>query len=301
MGSQGILYGDKVINLSNGRRFDVYPEDSGAYLANGEIGLAVGQYKGTNWKPKKLPWKLEVEFSTQLGVKFGFSGNDFSEDGSDRLELAYALTIHKSQGSEFGTTFVVVPYPCRLLSRELLYTALTRQQQEVVIFHQGEIRELMKMSDASKSDTAHRLTNLFKKPSLITHGSTFLEQGLVHRTIRGELVRSKSEVIIANLLDSMGVPYSYEQPFVGLDGTLRYPDFTVEDAESGRRLLIEHLGMLDRPDYKGRWEKKLQWYKKMGVLPVEHGPSAIGLVTTSEIGGFDAAVAKKTIEEALGM
>jgi energy-coupling factor transporter ATP-binding protein EcfA2 len=301
MGGQGILYGDKVINLSNGRRFDVYPEDSGAYLANGEIGLAVGQYKGNTWKPKKLPWKLEVEFSTQLGVKFGFSGNDFSEDGSDRLELAYALTIHKSQGSEFGTTFVVIPYPCRLLSRELLYTALTRQQQEVVIFHQGEIRDLMKMSDASKSDTAHRLTNLFKKPSLITHGITFLEQGLVHRTIRGELVRSKSEVIIANLLDSIGVPYSYEQPFVGLDGTLRYPDFTVEDAESGRRLLIEHLGMLDRPDYMSRWQKKLQWYKKMGVLPVEHGPSAIGLVTTSEIGGFDAAVAKKTIEEALGM
>lgn len=299
MGSQGILYGDKVINLSNGRRFDVYPEDPNAYLANGEIGLAVGQYKGTKWKPKKLPWKLEVEFSTQLGQKFGFSGSDFSEDGNDRLELAYALTIHKSQGSEFGTTFVVIPNPCRLLSRELLYTALTRQQQEVVVFHQGEIRELMKMSDAANSDTAHRLTNLFTKPSLVSHGTAFLEQGLVHRTIRGELVRSKSEVIIANLLDSMGVPYSYEQPFVGRDGTLRYPDFTVEDAESGRRLLIEHLGMLDRPDYKSRWEKKLLWYRKMGVVPVEESQSAIGLLTTTEITGFDAAEVKIRIEAAL--
>lgn len=301
MGGQGILYGDKVINLSNGKRFDVYPEDSNAYLANGEIGLAVGQYKGKNWKPKKLPWKLEVEFSTQLGQKFGFSDSDFSDDGSDRLELAYALTIHKSQGSEFGTTFVVIPNPCRLLSRELLYTALTRQQQEVIILYQGEIRELMRISDASKSDTAYRLTNLFVKPSLVEHGTKFLEQGLVHRTIRGELVRSKSEVIIANLLDSMGVPYSYEQPFIGIDGSVRYPDFTVEDAESGRRLLVEHLGMLDRPDYKIRWEKKLLWYRKMGVTPVEEGQSDTGLLMTSEIDGFDASKVKTKIEAALGI
>lgn len=74
----------------------------------------------------------------------------------------------------------------------------------------------------------------------------------------------------------MGVPYSYEQPFVGRDGSIRYPDFTVEDAESGRRLLIEHLGMLDRPDYKNRWDKKLQWYKAMGVKPVGEGLSPIG-------------------------
>jgi len=52
------------------------------------------------------------------------------------LELAYALTIHKAQGSEFGMTFVVIPNPCRLLSRELLYTALTRQREQVVLFHQ---------------------------------------------------------------------------------------------------------------------------------------------------------------------
>jgi ATP-dependent exoDNAse (exonuclease V) alpha subunit len=126
MGNQAILYGDKVINLSNGRRYDVYPDMDKAYLANGEIGLVIGQYKGKNWKPKRLPWKLEVEFATQLGYKFGFSGSDFGEDGDERLELAYALTIHKAQGSEFGTTFVIVPNPCRPLSRELLYTALTR-------------------------------------------------------------------------------------------------------------------------------------------------------------------------------
>ena len=47
LGPQGILYGDKVINLVNGRRRDVYPANDTAYLANGEIGLVVGQFKGS--------------------------------------------------------------------------------------------------------------------------------------------------------------------------------------------------------------------------------------------------------------
>ena len=44
----------------------------------------------------------------------------------DPLELAYWLTVHMTQGSEFGVTFVVLTNPCWLLSRELLYTALSR-------------------------------------------------------------------------------------------------------------------------------------------------------------------------------
>ncbi|WP_201729473.1 AAA family ATPase [Acidocella sp. C78] len=301
MGSQAILYGDKVINLSNGRRFDVFPAMDKAYLANGEIGLVVGQYKGRNWKPKKLPWKLEVEFATQLGFKFGFGGSDFGEDGNERLELAYALTIHKAQGSEFGTTFVVIPNPCRPLSRELLYTALTRQQREVVLLHQGDLRDLMKLSDAERSETARRLTNLFTEPKLVAHGGTFLEEGLIHRTTRGELVRSKSEVIIANLLDGLKLSYGYEQPFTAPDGSVRYPDFTIDDGETGRRLLIEHLGMLDRPDYVRRWKAKEEWYRQAGVLPIGEGEVPVGLLTTSEVGGFDAATVKGQIVAALGL
>lgn len=70
----------------------------------------------------------------------------------------------------------------------------------------------MKLSDAERSETARRLTNLFTEPKLVAHGGTFLEAGLIHRTTRGELVRSKSEVIIANLLYCLKLPYGYEQP-----------------------------------------------------------------------------------------
>jgi hypothetical protein len=241
LGAQGILYGDKVINVANGRRYDVYPKMEKGYLANGEIGIVVGQFKGSGWKPKGLPWKIEVEFSSQLGFKFGFGGGDFGDEGEAPLELAYALTIHKAQGSEFGITFIVVPNPCRLLSRELLYTALTRQREQVVLFHQGDRRALLRLSLAEHSETARRLTNLFSDPKPVKHIGAFLEEGLIHRTTRGELVRSKSEVIIANLLHTLGITYAYEQPFTGQDGSVRYPDFTIEDAETGRRVFLEHL------------------------------------------------------------
>jgi hypothetical protein len=302
LGTQGVLYGDKVINLANARRYDVYPKMERAYLANGEIGLVVGQFKGSNWKPKGLPWKIEVEFSSQLGFKFGFAGGDFGDEGDAPLELAYALTIHKAQGSEFGRTFIVIPNPCRLLSRELLYTALTRQREQVVLFHQGDLRSLLKMSSAAHSETAHRLTNLFSDPRPVEHVGAFLEDGLIHRTSRGELVRSKSEVIIANLLHALGITYAYEQPFAGQDGSVRYPDFTIDDAETGKRVFLEHLGMMSEPAYRRRWQTKLGWYRANGVLPIEEGDGREGvLVTTTEDKGIDSTAIEKQLREILGI
>jgi UvrD-like helicase C-terminal domain len=267
LGAQAILYGDKVINIANGPRYDVYPEKDKAYLANGEIGLVIGQFKGSKWKPKKLPWKMEVEFSSQLGFKYGFGDRDFGDEGDAPLELAYALIIHKAQGSEFGVTFVVVPNPCRLLSRELLYTALTRQREQVILLHQGDVRSLLKLSSAEYSETARRLTNLFANPKPIEHIGTFLEEELIHRTARGEFVRSKSEVIIANLLHGLGIPYAYEQPLLGRDGSIRYPDFTIEDAETGQHVFLEHLGMMTEPAYRRSLAVQTRLVPKPGDSP----------------------------------
>jgi len=105
-------------------------------VARRTLVIVVGQFKSKKWEQnpklgKKLPWKIDVEFSSQLGFKFGFGGSDFGDEGEAPLELAYALTIHKAQGSEFGMTFIVVPNPCRLLSRELLYTCPMRDRAKV--------------------------------------------------------------------------------------------------------------------------------------------------------------------------
>ena len=250
MGPEEIVYGDKVINLVNtnplwSRHRKVFPAKDSAYIANGEIGMAVGFY----WKNglPDLRWKLEVEFSSQPGYKYDFTGQDFGEESNPILELAYALTVHKSQGSDFGTTIFVLPNPCRLLSRELLYTALTRQENRIVVLHQGPFSELHKYSSDGFSETACRLTNIFVAPlPVVIDGRTY-DRKHIHRTSHGEMVHSKSEVIIADHLANKGIEYSYERPLI-IDGIRKLPDFTIEDIESGATYYWEHCGMLHVPD-----------------------------------------------------
>jgi len=297
MGREEILYGDKVINVINHRRYKVYPEKGALqYLANGEIGIVVGQYRTKNitWMPNKL----EVEFSSQPGYKYDFFPSDFKEEGSTALELAYSLTIHKVQGSEFGTTFVVLPNPCRILSRELLYTALTRQRDRIIIMHQGERHALKTFSDEYYSEAAKRLTNLFRAPNPVELQDRFLEDGLIHKTRRGESVRSKSEVIIANLLHGAGLDYEYEYRLIGPDGSVRYPDFRIEDAETGQVIYWEHLGMMNDPSYQERWEQKLIWYRTQGILPIDEGGGPAGMLVVTEDderGGIDSGKIEQLI------
>lgn len=291
MGNEEIVYGDKVINLVNtnpkSRKYQhrkIYPEKDDAYIANGEIGMVVGYFWRKN--APDLRWKLEVEFSSQPGFKYDFTSKDFDEEGSPALELAYALTVHKSQGSEFGTVILVLPNPCRLMSRELLYTALTRQKNRVVILHQGPRTDLLKYSSGDRSETARRLTNLFIAPSPIEVDGRFFEEHLIHRTVRGEMVRSKSEVIIANALAAKGIEYTYERA-LKIENVTKYPDFTIEDMESGRIYYWEHCGMLHVPSYRRRWEEKLEWYRANGIKTVEAGGGTKGtlIVTRDEPDG----------------
>ena len=83
-----------------------------------------------------------------------------------------------------------------------------------------------------------------------------LEDSLIHRTESGDLVRSKSEVIIADKLFARGVDYAYEQPLTLPNGSTRYPDFTIADPARGVTFYWEHLGLLDDPAYRTRWERK---------------------------------------------
>ena len=307
LGPQGIIYGDKVINLRNSSRRRVYPERE-SYVANGDVGLVVGNFK-TSRQKRLFPF-LEVEFSSQPHHDYDFPVWEFGGDeGSPPLELAYALTVHKTQGSEFGTTFVVLPNPCWLLSRELLYTALTRQRDRVVILHKGPARDLRRYASDRHSDVARRLTNVFAAPSPIRFEvdgkESFLEDGLIHRTKRGDLVRSKSEVIIANELLAQGIDrYEYEAPLVLVDGKTRYPDFTIIDDDTGAAYYWEHLGMLNNPDYRRRWDRKAEIYAQSGILPPEDGGGAEGtLIVTrdDERGGIDAeAIANLIRRELVG-
>ena len=306
MGPESIVYGDKVMNNRNHRHEDVYPEQfpegspfrgPSKFVANGEIGMVVGQFKRRGQKFKVT--RLEVEFSTQRGVKYGFGSGYLPRDGDNPvLELAYALTVHKSQGSEFGTTFLVIPNPCQLLSRELLYTALTRQTERVVVLHQGPLADLLSFSSVEHSETARRYTNLLRDPQpQDVGGGLFLEANLIHRTSNGTLVRSKSEVIIADALTAAGIEFAYEKEFRGHDGSLRLPDFTIEDAATGETYIWEHSGMLSNPQYARAWERKKAWYAASGVE--EGGGEAATLIVTTddERGGIDSAEVQAKVHE----
>jgi hypothetical protein len=272
-GAEQITYGDKVICVRNHSRqgyayADKQKEDG--YVANGEIGIVVGDAFKANSKPN---W-TKVQFASQPELTYGFSGRDFSEEGSPILELAYAVTVHKAQGSEFGKVFLVLPARSRLLSREMLYTALTRQMDRIVILHQGDLAHLRALRSPFFSEVARRITNLFAPPTMIdagpptgapagTVGRTFLEDKLIHRSARGDLVSSKSELVIADLLyeaeKKFGIRYFFERVLLGENGRQRWPDFSIEDRD-GETWYWEHCGMLDQPDYARRWKAKLAFY-----------------------------------------
>ena len=286
-GPQEIVYGDKVINVANKRRKYYWPKDPAPleFVANGEIGVVVGQFRGGG--QKFLLNKLQVEFTTQQGWSYDFPLWEFSgEEANPSLELAYAITVHKAQGSEFNETIIVLPNPCRLLSRELLYTALTRQRTHMVLLHQGPLTDFRALGGPASSETAARVTNLFVDPNPTKVGGKFLEDRLIHRTASGEAVRSKSEVIIADALFHQKVAFKYEEPFTGSDGVTRLPDFTIVDDDTGETYYWEHLGMLHVEDYRRKWERKVAWYAQSGVLPDEEGGGPNGrLITTRDDDG----------------
>ena len=86
-------------------------------------------------------------------------------------------------------------------------------------------------------------------------------------TKRGEAVRSKSELIIANMLEEMGVPYQYEYPLY-LEGLgIVHPDFRVLNVRTRKTVFWEHNGMMDSPGYYDNTVRKISAYIMNGYFP----------------------------------
>ena len=301
LGPELIVRGDKVMQTSN-KHLPAWPkQDAMNYVANGEIGVAIGFVTPTKKTPKnKL--RLDVEFSSQPGFHYSYRPTD-SDDVL--LELAWAVTVHKSQGSEFDTTFLVLPARANV-SRELMYTALTRQKDKVVILHEGTLSDLRDLAHPWRSETARRLTDLFDVPRPVTleiRGTARrFDRTLMHVSASGIPMASKNEVIIAGLLDRL-VPghWQYEEPLTGADGRVVLPDFTITPSD-GRIVYWEHAGMLDLADYARKWELKKAWYADNGILPHHQGGGTSGsLIWTDDLNGADAQAWLIFASEVLGV
>lgn len=124
---QGVLReGDKVMQIKNNYQIEweilgnyQLPVDKGVGVFNGDMGIIR--------EINHFAEQLVVEFDEGRRVTYGFAQ-------LEELELAYAITIHKSQGSEYPA--VILPLlsgPQMLLNRNILYTAVTRARQCVAI------------------------------------------------------------------------------------------------------------------------------------------------------------------------
>lgn len=89
-------------------------------------------------------------------------------------------------------------------------------------------------------------------------------------TSRGERVRSKSEMIIADILAKNNIPYKYELPqqMKAAGGKLIpvYPDFTCVNLRTRQEFLWEHLGRMDDPEYAKKTVRKLRTFRRNGIF-----------------------------------
>lgn len=118
--------GDKVMQIKNNYQiaWEVRTKhgvavDQGMGVFNGDVGCIteVDLYGGT----------LDVEYDEHRKVTYSF-------ESTDELELAYAITVHKSQGSEYPAVILpLLPGPRLLYNRNLLYTAVTRAKKCLTI------------------------------------------------------------------------------------------------------------------------------------------------------------------------
>ncbi|KJK23497.1 hypothetical protein UB46_15655 [Burkholderiaceae bacterium 16] len=303
----GITLSDKVIQIRNRPKSNpIWAYEAATRRSrkvevfNGEIGTvqAFG-FDNKLWKTVKTGYgprlkRFAVQFTRKPGMTVGY-GREVPHDKSSRrtesveenLELAYAVSIHKAQGSEFAHTFVIIPSSTKWpVSAELVYTALTRANHHCTLLLQRDITSLL---DARRRENAQTLQinsflfALHAAKQALTNRRGWYEAGKIHEALGGDMLRSKSEVIIANLLHGASVPFRYEQPLFARDGTLRLPDFTITWA--GKTYYWEHLGRLEFSDYAEEWKQKRAWYERWfpgQLITTEEGPKlssvAAGLI-----------------------
>lgn len=278
----GIMLYDKVIQFRNRPKsnpinaYNVQTKQTESVeVFNGELGFV----RPHPFDKQKLRWSgfrlehFQVHFSRKehlwvgYGRKLGKGPDDRwlpEEKIEENLELAYAISVHKAQGSEFERVYFVVPkHKVTLLSPELFYTGITRAKRHCTLLIEEDISPLLDMRRRERSHLLRINASLFTfeplPDALIDLGGWHAE-GKIHHTLAGHLVRSKSEVIIANLLHEREIPFQYEQPLFAPDGTFYLPDFTI--TWQGEQWYWEHWGRMDQDKYLNHAETKKKWYRK---------------------------------------
>lgn len=149
--------GDRVMQVKN--NYDIYWEkgntlsltyENGTGIFNGELGKIV--------KIDFLNKQIKILFDDEKEAWYAFSD-------MDQIEHAYAITVHKAQGSEFDVVIMVVTQSsAMLLTRNLLYTGLTRAKKLLILIGNDNVVKFM----IQNADTKIRNTGLEYKLKMIT-------------------------------------------------------------------------------------------------------------------------------------
>ena len=124
----GVIFrqGDKIMQIKNNYHVEWTKDDGteGTGIFNGDVGMLE--------EIDKLHGMLKVRFDDRTST--------YSIDNADELEHAYAITVHKSQGSEFPAVIIpMYPMAPQLCYRNLLYTAVTRARSILIMVGHKQI------------------------------------------------------------------------------------------------------------------------------------------------------------------
>ena len=156
--------------------------------------------------------------------------------------------------------------------------------EKVLINSHTELEALQKMQklypDLLAEDVYDNLSDERKKlvKPIVTPDEQFVREWLskpytpkeikegvsVFKTMKGERVRSKSEMIIADRFYMSGIPYKYECP-IDLMGVIYHPDFTILRISDRKILYLEHNGKVDDPEYKDDMVTRLNDFNQVGI------------------------------------
>ena len=172
-----------------------------------------------------------------------------------KINFGYSITIHKAQGSDFEHVVLVLPEKSSFITKELLYTAVTRAEKKLILLTSETLKEELSEILAKACDNsvlAQRKTLLFGFKM-----SAFKPYYHTKRNGQEIALRSKIELLMAKALDSLNVDYVYEPQDFYQEYRI-WPDFKLNI--EGKSYYVEHLGDMSHRPYRQRWEKKWQIY-----------------------------------------
>jgi len=194
--------------------------------------------------------------------------------------LHYAITIHKSQGSDFTNVFLIIPNKLNLLNKELIYTALTRSKQKLILFIYDDTENLL-VKAKGISALLTRQTSIFEKPE---------DKRIKYYPRKGEKpVKSKSEYIIHKALQRSGLKFQYEEELrLSKLNFPIHPDFVIK-LEDSTKVYWEYLGMLDTRKYFNDWIRRRKDYEEHGFLDF--------VLTTDDMNGIKDDLLEQVIDD----